>query len=147
MKVKECMCSNAITAKPDTTVSDVAKLMSQNHIGFVPICNEQNNIVGLVTDRDIILRSIACDKDIKTTPISDIMTTNIYDVTENTELTDATKLMCDCQVKRLPVVDSKQVVGIITLGDLANHQNVNSQEVSNTVEGICKCGCGCKNDS
>ena len=73
MKVKDCMCTDVCCVKPETTIRDVAKLMSQNHIGSIPVCDTNNCLCGIVTDRDIILRSIACDKDVKTTPVSDIM--------------------------------------------------------------------------
>ena len=77
MKVKDCMCTDVCCVKPETTIRDVAKLMSQNHIGSLPVCDTNNCLCGIVTDRDIILRSIACDKDVKTTPVSDIMSTNV----------------------------------------------------------------------
>jgi len=137
MKVKECMCSNVTCVNPNATVCDVAKIMMNNHVGCVPVCDETKNVVGLVTDRDLILRSIACDKDVRTTPVSEIMTTKVYNISPDAEVVEASKLMCDCQVKRIPVVENDTLVGIITLGDLANKT---PEEASNTVQGICKCG-------
>lgn len=145
MKVKECMCNHIEYVKPNATVCEVAKLMQDKHIGCVPVCNENKNIVGLVTDRDLILRTIACEKDIKQTPVSEIMTTNIYKTSPDADTEDVTRIMCDCQVRRVPVVEGEQLIGIITLGDLANNKNVSSQEVTTTVEGICKCGNNAKN--
>jgi len=137
MKVKECMCSNVTCVNPNATVSDVAKIMMNNHVGCVPVCDQSKNVVGLVTDRDLILRSIACDKDVKTTPISEIMTTKVYNVAPDAEVSEASKIMCDCQVKRVPVIENGTIVGIITLGDLANKT---PEEASHSVQGICKCG-------
>ena len=77
MKVKECMCQDVCCVRPETKVYEVAKLMSENHIGSIPVCDNNNCLCGIVTDRDIILRSLACDKFNKQTPISEIMTTNI----------------------------------------------------------------------
>lgn len=145
MKVKECMCSEVACVNPNSTISDVAKLMLNKHVGCIPVCDTNKNVVGLVTDRDLILRTLACDKDIKQTPVSEVMTTKVYNVSPDAEVSEASKVMCDCQVRRLPVVDNDVLVGIITLGDLANNQNVTSQEVSNTVEGICKCNQNTKN--
>jgi len=142
MKVKECMCNNVAFVNPNATVCEVAKLMMNNHIGCVPVCDENKNIVGLVTDRDLILRSIACDKDVKTTPVSEVMTTKIYNVSPDAEVAEASKVMCDCQVKRVPVVENEVLVGIITLGDLANKT---PKEASQTVQGICQCGENQKN--
>ena len=77
MKVKDCMCGEVCCVKPDTKVYEIAKLMGQNHIGCVPVCDDKNCLVGIITDRDIILRSIANDKDVKSTKASEIMTTNV----------------------------------------------------------------------
>ena len=68
MKVKDCMCNEVSWVKPNCTIKDCAKIMMENHIGCVPVCDDSKKVVGLVTDRDIILRSVACDKDIKTSP-------------------------------------------------------------------------------
>lgn len=139
MKVKECMCKEVACVNPSATVSDVAKLMLNKHVGCIPICDNNKNIVGLVTDRDLILRSLACEKDINKTPISEVMTTKVYNVSPDAEISEVSKLMCECQIRRVPVVENEVLVGIVTLGDLANNQNVSSKEVSNTVEGICNC--------
>lgn len=139
MEVKECMCKNVVCADQDTTVTDIAKLMSENHVGCIPICDFNKNVVGLITDRDITLRSVACGKDSNTTKASEIMTTKIYKVNPTSEVSEASKIMCDCQVKRIPVIEGNTIVGMLTLGDLANNNKVSSTEVSNTVEGICNC--------
>lgn len=144
MKVKECMCKEVACVNPDSKISDVAKLMLNKHVGCVPVC-DNNKVVGLVTDRDLILRSLACEKDIKQTPVSEVMTTKVFNVSPDAEVSEASKIMCDCQIRRVPVVENDMIVGIITLGDLANNQNVTSKEVSDTVEGICKCHQNSKN--
>ena len=77
MKVKDCMCNEVNCVKPDTSVKDCAKLMCDCHVGCAPVCDNSNNIVGIVTDRDIILRAVSCDKDMANTKVSDIMTTNV----------------------------------------------------------------------
>lgn len=145
MKVKECMCTKVECVNPNTTVCDVAKIMLNKHVGCIPVCNENKGVVGLVTDRDLILRTLACEKDIKQTPVSEVMTTKVFNVAPDAEVSEAEKIMCDCQIRRVPVVENDILVGIITLGDLANNQHISSNEVSNTVEGICKCGNNTKN--
>lgn len=136
MKVNECMSSNVICADTHATVFEIAKLMSDNHIGCVPICDFNKNVVGLVTDRDITLRSVACGKDANTTKISDIMTTNVFKVNANDDLSVATNTMIQNQIKRVPVIQDNTLVGIITLADLTNNSAVTDQCVTNTVEGI-----------
>ncbi len=144
MKVKECMCSEVACVNPNSKISDVAKLMLNKHVGCIPVC-DNNKVVGLVTDRDLILRSLACEKDIKQTPVSEVMTTKVFNVSPDADISEARKIMCDCQVRRVPVVENDVIVGIITVGDLANNQNVTSEEISETVEGICKCNQNPKN--
>jgi CBS domain-containing protein len=146
MKVRDCMCNQVSCVNPQTTINDVAKLMQQNHVGCIPVCDTNKNVVGLVTDRDIVLRGVACNKNTNTTPISEIMTTAVYTVTPDEELTQASKIMCDCQIKRVPVIENDTIVGIITLGDLVNAEGVNSKQVTTTVEGICRCGNDSKNN-
>lgn len=140
MKVRDCMCTDIQYVSPETTVQDVAKLMQNKHIGCALVCNTNKNIVGIVTDRDLILRSLACEKDIKETPISEVMTTNIYKTTPEAELQDVVRIMCDSQVRRVPVVENGTLVGIVTLGDLANNNSINNQEAYEALDGICRCG-------
>lgn len=146
MKVKDCMCNNVACVTPQTTLSDVAKMMQTEHVGCIPVCDANKTVVGLVTDRDIVLRGVACSKNTNTTPVSEVMTTKVYTVAPDAEVTEASKIMCDCQVKRVPVIENDTIVGIITLGDLANNGQVNGTQVYTTVEGICKCGDDTKNN-
>lgn len=139
MKVKDCMCDNVYCVTPNSTIKDCAKMMSTNHIGCIPVCDTSENVVGLITDRDIILRTIACDKDLNNTPVSEVMTTKVCCCNSDVDIKEAEDLMCKYQIRRLPVVDNNnKIIGIITLGDLAKNDNVNTEEISNTLETICK---------
>lgn len=146
MKVKECMCTQISCVSPETKLNDVAKIMKDKHVGCIPVCSTNNQIVGLITDRDLVLRGMACNKDTNTTPVSEVMTTKVYSVTPNENVEAATKTMCECQVKRIPVIENNCMVGILTLADIANHDYVTPQEVGKTVEGICKCGNHARNN-
>lgn len=138
MKVKDCMCKDVAYLTPDATIQDCAKLMSSKHIGCIPVCDTNKKVVGIVTDRDVILRSIAWDKDVKTTPVSDIMTTDVYYCNENDEVNYAQSTMSTEQIRRLPVVNEKeQIVGIITLGNLCANQYVDTDGIGETLEDIC----------
>lgn len=140
MKVKDCMCNNVIWLTPKTNVCDCAKLMCEQHVGSIPVCDNNQNIVGFVTDRDILLRAIACNKDINTTKLSDIMTTNVCCCDANNDVDQATKLMSENQIRRIPVVENNKIVGILSLGDLAQNQDISNQKVATTFENICNCG-------
>ena len=120
MKVKECMCDDVCCVKPETKIKEVAKLMSENHIGSIPVCDQNQCICGIVTDRDILLRCVACDKDTNQTSVSEIMSCNVCTCKEDDDITNAQTQMSQNQIRRLPVCNSKnEVVGILTLGDLA----------------------------
>ena len=148
MKVKDCMCNDVCCVKPNTTLNQVAKLMSENHVGCIPVCDENDCICGIVTDRDILLRAVACEKDTKSCLVSDIMTCNVCTCTEDDEMTNAESKMAKYQIRRLPVCDNNnKVVGILTLGDLAHHNTkIGKQEVCNTISNICECDGNAKND-
>ena len=141
MKVKDCICNDVWCVKPEATVQEVAKLMSSNHIGSVPVCDNNNCICGIVTQRDVILRCVACDKDAKQTPVSDIMTCNVCTCNENDDMINAETKMAQYQIRRLPVCDNNNhVIGILTLGDLAqNDRELGKQEVCTTISNICDC--------
>ena len=145
MKVKECMCHQVSWVEPQTTLSDVAKIMQKEHVGCIPVCDTNQTIVGLVTDRDIVLRGVACNKDTNSTPVSEIMTTNVYTISANDEVTDASKLMTDWQIKRVPVIENARIVGIITLGDLTNTKGVDGRQAYHTLEGINQNGANAQN--
>ena len=139
MKVKDCMCNQVLAAKPETTIYDIAKLMETNKIGCVPICDNNNSLVGLVTDRDIVLRGVGCDKNTRTTPVSEIMSTNICTCTPEEDVYDAECKMSQNQVRRILVVENSQIVGILTIGDLAHwDKKIGKQEVCNTISNICE---------
>ncbi len=141
MKVKDCMCQNVCCVKPETKITEIAKLMNDNHIGCVPVCDNNNCICGILTDRDILLRTIACNKDVNTTTASEIMSTNVCTCKENDDMVNAENKMSNNQIRRLPVCDEGNcVIGILTLGDLAqNDTELGKQEVCNTINNICDC--------
>ncbi len=141
MKVSECMCQDVCFVKPDCNTYDAARIMCENHIGCIPVCNDDKTVVGILTDRDILLRAVACNKEAKSTPVSEIMTTNVYTCKAEKEITEAQNLMAQNQIRRVPVVDNtNKVVGILTMGDLAqNDKKIGQENVSTTIENICNC--------
>ncbi len=141
MKVKDCMQNNVCYVTPDVKLDQVSKLMGENHVGAIPVCDENNGVCGIVTDRDIVLRAIACDKDVKNTPVSEIMTTNVFTCKQDEEVQNAENTMEKNQIRRVPVVDmNNNVIGILTLEDLINNDNkIGKEQVFATIEGICDC--------
>ena len=147
MKVQECMCNKVACVTPQDTVSNVAKVMQSNHIGCVPVCDEQKQLCGIITDRDIVLRAVACDKDINNTMASEIMTTDLCTCKQDDEMTNAQSQMEFNQVRRLPVCDNQnRVVGMLTLGNLANNNTqIGKNQVATTLGNICNCQGQAKN--
>ncbi len=140
MKVKDCMCNNVMWLTPESTVCDCAKLMCEHHVGSIPVCDCNQKIVGVVTDRDILLRAVACNKNTNTTKLSDIMTTNVCCCNENNDIEDATKIMSENQIRRIPVTDeNNKIIGILTLGDLSQNENISDFKFATTYGNICNC--------
>lgn len=141
MKISDCMSENVCCVKPETKITEIARLMKENHIGCVPVCDNNNCICGILTDRDILLRTVACNKDVNTTVASEIMSTNVCTCKEDDEVSDAESKMSTNQVRRLPVCDENNcVVGILTLGNLAeNDLKLGKDRVCTTLNNICDC--------
>ena len=141
MKINDCMSKDVCYVKPDCRVYDAARIMCENHVGCIPVCDDKKCVVGIVTDRDILLRTVACDKDVKATPVSEIMTTNVCTCGCEQNIDEAQNVMAKNQIRRIPVVDNtNKIVGILTMGDLAkNDKKIGEQEVCRTIEDICNC--------
>lgn len=137
MRVKECMSEQVVWATGDNTVYDVAKLMNENHIGSIPVCDKDQKLVGIITDRDIVLRTIACDKDVKQTKVTDIMTTDVIRTSRDTEVSWIADIMARNQIRRVPVVEDEKLVGIVSIGDLARNNDIPDTELSNCMCHIC----------
>ncbi|MDF2539540.1 MAG: yhcV [Herbinix sp.] len=118
MLVKEIMSTNIASLKSDDTIEKAAMLMKQYDVGSSPVCN-QNNIVGIVTDRDITLRCVAVGQDTKHQRVCDIMTENPVVGSPDMNVSDAVRIMSDKQIRRLPIVDNNSLVGIVALGDIS----------------------------
>ena len=110
MRVKDCMCNKEIVqATPETNLQQVAELMNNNHVGCIPVCQEQK-VVGFVTDRDIVTRAIANSLDCSNTKVSDIMNTDVIKTTPDTDIGDALDTMKKNQIRRLPVIENNKIV-------------------------------------
>ena len=118
MKISEIMTKNVVSLSVDDTAEHAAQLMKEYNIGAIPV-NTEDKVVGIVTDRDIILRCVAEGKDIKTQKVRGIMTSNPVLGDENINVDDAARIMSERQIRRLPITSNNQLVGMVSLGDLA----------------------------
>jgi len=126
MKVRDIMTKSVAFIKPDAPITDAAKLMQQHDVGSIPVC-DQTGVVGMITDRDIVVRNVITGTDPRFTPVSSIMTTNVTTVSSNTDVDDLGHLMSQKQIRRIPVVDNNALVGIIALGDLATDKRFDTE--------------------
>jgi len=119
MQVKECMTAHVELGSPDMTVCDAAKKMREGDFGILPI-QENDRLVGMLTDRDIVVRAIAEGKDPESTSVRDIMSPSVLYCFEDQTLEEVADNLGRNQVQRLPVLNrQKRLVGILSLGDLA----------------------------
>ena len=133
-KCSEIMTRNVKTASCATTIRDVAVLMRDGDMGAMPVV-EHGRLIGIVTDRDIVVRAIADGKD-ASTPIGAVMTTDIFSVNENDFVFEAIRLMGEKQVRRVPIVNnSGELAGIIAMADVAL-ETEDEREIAETLEEI-----------
>jgi CBS domain-containing protein len=118
--IRDLMTSDPTVVEPDKPVAEAAKLMKAEDVGIVPIVDDQNRLVGTITDRDITVRVVAEEKDPKSTTVSEIASQSLITVDPQQDLHEALRLMAQHQVRRLPVVEEDgRLVGIVAQADVA----------------------------
>ncbi|MBA2334224.1 MAG: CBS domain-containing protein [Blastocatellia bacterium] len=134
MRCREIMTSSVKTATRDMTLQKVAMLMREGDMGAIPVV-EDGKLVGIVTDRDIVVRSIAEGKDASAN-IGEAMTSEIFSVKPDDFVFEAIRLMGDKQIRRIPVVDDNgRLAGIIAIADIALEME-DEREIAETLEEI-----------
>lgn len=133
-RCRDIMTGSVKTANRAMTLREVARLMSEGDMGAMPVV-ENGKLVGIVTDRDIVVRAIAEGRDISTA-IGDVMTTEIFSVKPDDFVFEAIRLMGDRQVRRIPVVtEAGELAGIIAMADIALEME-DEREIAETLEEI-----------
>ena len=120
MKLKEIMSSDVEIIHPSDTLQTTAQKMRDRDIGFLPVCDD-DRLIGVLTDRDVIVRAIAEGVDPKVMIGRDLVTSPAIYCFDDQSVDEAAKLMHDNQIRRLVVLhrDDKRMVGVVSLGDLA----------------------------
>ena len=119
MIISEIMNRSVVSCAPDEPVSHAARLMARYNVGCLPVCSQDGHLRGVVTDRDIVIRCIAEGSDPNTTNVSELMTRGVVTAAPDENTSELATKMGSVQVRRMPVVMSGKVVGIVSLGDLA----------------------------
>jgi CBS domain-containing protein len=125
-KVRDVMTGDVDMVVPSAKISDAAEKMRNLNVGSLPVL-DQNKLVGIITDRDITIRATADGSNPDEVMVKEIMTTEVVTVTPEMTLDEASQLMAAHQVRRLPVVENDQVIGMVSLGDLATEPNERTQ--------------------
>ena len=139
MRVQEIMTRDVECIEPNRTLQEAAGRMKAIDVGPLPVC-ENNRLVGMITDRDIVVRAVAQGHNPRIEKVRDVMTRNIACCNEDQDIEQAARLMNHKQVRRLAVLNrNQQLVGIVSLADLATGSG-STQLTGKTLEGISQSG-------
>jgi CBS domain-containing protein len=116
MNIRDVMTSNPRTVSPEDTIQNAARIMRDEDTGVVPVV-ENGRAVGVVTDRDIVVRAVADGQ--LNRPVREIVSGDVITARPDMSTKEAAQLMSEHQVRRLPVVENERLVGIVSIGDLA----------------------------
>lgn len=133
MRVAEAMSRDVRVASPDESIIEAAKMMADCDCGVLPV-GENDKLVGMITDRDIVVRALAQGKAVDT-KIREVMSADVKYCFEEDDVDDIARNMSDLQIRRLPVVDkNKRLTGIVSLGDIATTDQ--TQSAAQALHGI-----------
>ena len=127
MRVRDLMSKSVVTIAPEESAALAARLLSRHELGALPVCAADGTLAGIVTDRDIITRCVAAGEEPGRVPVRDIMSPAPSVITPEPPVSAAARLMAQRQVRRLPVVEQGQVVGMLSLGDLARSRRTDTE--------------------
>lgn len=125
MKIREIMTDQVIRIHPDESVAVAARTLAHYNIGALPVCGNDGQLCGMVTDRDLVTRCMASDRKAENTRVKDVMTGWVVSATPEMDTAVAAHLMGRQQVRRLPVLENGKLCGMVSLGDLAVRENSN----------------------
>jgi len=123
MLVKDIMSTDIVSLNSEDSIERAAQMMKQFDVGSIPVCN-QEKLIGVVTDRDITLRSVAAGSDSTHQKINDVMTSNPVTGSPDMDVHDAARIMSEQQIRRLPIIKNNNLVGIVSLGDISVEPNL-----------------------
>jgi CBS domain-containing protein len=134
MKVKDISLKEVHSADSTTTVNEAASMMKRHGVGILPVC-EDGRLLGMLTDRDIVIGCVAAGMDVKECQVKEFMTSEPVTIAPNMDIEEAAEVMGKEQVRRLPVVEDGNLVGMLSLGDIAMALDKNDV-IANTLRRI-----------
>lgn len=119
-KVREIMSTDAEYLKSDQTVLDAARRLREDGVGAMPVCNGEGRLEGMVTDRDLVVKVLADERDPASTSLKDLADQpEVVTIGADDPIDEALQTMIDHTVRRLPVIDGDQLVGVVSQADIA----------------------------
>ena len=119
MNVSQLMVRNPVTCKETSPLGEVARLMWEHDIGFIPVLDDAGALAGVVTDRDAFMAAYFQGMPLWQLPARSAMSSRVATIRSDSDIDDAERIMAEFQVHRLPVVDGGKLVGVISINDLA----------------------------
>jgi CBS domain-containing protein len=131
---RDVMTGGAECIGENDTLLDAARKLAELDVGAMPICGEDNRLKGMLTDRDIVVKALAQGKDVGSTRAGDLAEGKPVTIGADDSVEEALRTMKDHKVRRLPVIDGHDLIGIVSQADLA--QNIDEEKVGDLVEAI-----------
>jgi CBS domain-containing protein len=135
--VSDVMTREPRSLRPTDTILLAAQTMEELNVGVIPVCEGDSKLVGMVTDRDIVVRGVAQGLDAGTATLADVMSAHVRTAREDDDLEEILDTMGMNQIRRMPVVDSQErLIGILSLGDIAAKGPDGDTDVANSLGDI-----------
>lgn len=142
MLVKDLMTTGISCVKEDASLTQIARQMKQEDVGVIPVCNDMGEVLGLITDRDLVLRALAKEvgdwagaEGEKALSAQDIMSTHVICASPEMNTHEAALLLAKYQIRRLPVTKNNKLVGMLSMADIAR-KTVYADEAGDTLSAI-----------
>lgn len=138
MKIRDIMTTDVEIAEPDDTLDDIASMMRNLDVGAIPVV-EDGELIGIVTDRDIVVRCVADGKDPSEVAVDEIISGDLQTIAPDADVKQARRIMAEQQIRRLPVVEDGKLVGMVSIGDIAvktNKDQATGDLIENVSEGV-----------
>ncbi len=119
MNVKDLMSDQVISVSPEESVAVAARLMTRHNVGALPVRDRDGSLCGILTDRDVVTRCVALERPMQQTSVARVMTARVATVPPTASVDQAAAMLAKEQVRRLPVVEGRRLVGMVTLSDLS----------------------------
>lgn len=124
MKVSDLMVKNLICVNFEEPIVVAARLLTKYNLGILPVCDDEGLLIGILSDRDIVTRCISNSGDVENTKVCDVMSKNLSYLSPDDDIKTATNLMSRSKIRRIPVVTEGNLVGLISLSDIARHSDI-----------------------